>query len=56
MNNKEFKPQLLEDIEWAIEIIGKNKLNSGADKSLNFDDRRLEIKAWMKLISLEAIP
>ena len=56
LNNKDFKPQLLEDIEWAIDIIGKNKLNSGADKTFNFDEKRSEIKAWIDIINQEAIP
>ena len=51
LNNKVFKPQLLEDIEWAIDIIGKNKLNSGADKTFNFDEKRPEIKYWIAMIN-----
>ena len=51
--NKEYAPQFLEDIEWAIDTIGKNKLNTGADKTLDFDgDKRPEIKAWIDLIKL----
>ena len=50
--NKDFKPQLLEDIEWAIDTIGKNKLNAGADKIFNLDEKRPEIRAWTQLIRL----
>ena len=50
------KPQLLEDIEWAIDTIGKNKLNTGADKSLIFDEKRPEIRAQIDLIKLRNFP
>lgn len=56
LNNKELNHQLLEDIEWAIDIIGKNKLNTAADKSFNFDEKRPEIKFWLDMISLKNLP
>lgn len=56
MQNKELKPQLLEDIEWAIDMIGKNKLNTGADKSLIFDEKRPEIRAQIDMIKLRNFP
>ena len=56
MQNKDLKPQLLEDIEWAIDIIGKNKLNTGADKSLIFDEKRPEIRAQIDLINMRNFP
>ena len=52
LNNKDFKPQLLEDIEWAIDIIGKNKLNTHAGKMEELDEKRPEIKAWVDMIKL----
>jgi hypothetical protein len=56
LNNSDFPPPLIEDIEWAIDIIGKNKLNSGVDKTFIFDEKRPEIKAWIDIINLQAIP
>lgn len=56
LNNKDFKPQLLEDIEWAIDIIGKNKMNTGSGKLEDFDEKRPEIKAWVDRIRLRALP
>lgn len=57
LNNKDFKPQLLEDIEWAIDTIGKNKLNTHVGNlEEDFDERRPEIKAWIDIIRLRSIP
>ena len=49
--NKEFSPQLLEDIEWAIDIIGNNKLNIGGDSVYQFDEKKPEIKLQLDLIN-----
>lgn len=56
LNNKDFKPQLLEDIEWAIDTIGKNKLNTAADKTFVFDEKRPEIRFWIDMINLKNTP
>lgn len=48
---------LLEDIEWAIEVISANKLYSGnLDNISNYNKDRPEIKAWTDQISLKSIP
>jgi hypothetical protein len=47
---------LLEDIEWAIEVISANKLYSGNLDNIKFNKERPEIKAWIDQINLKSIP
>lgn len=47
---------LLEDIEWAVEVISANKLYSGSLDSINFNKERPEIKAWIDQINLKSLP
>ena len=47
---------LLEDIEWAVEVISANKLYSGNLDNIKFNKERPEIKAWIDQINLKAIP
>ena len=47
---------LLEDIDWAIEVISANKLYSGNMDNIKFNQDRAEIKAWMDTINLVAVP
>lgn len=47
---------LLEDIDWAIEVISANKLYSGSLDNIKFNKERTEIKAWIDLINLDAVP
>lgn len=41
--NAEIPKTLLEDIEWAIEIISANKLYTGSMSIINFNKQRPEI-------------
>lgn len=43
---------LLEDIEWAIEVISANKLYTGNLDNIKLNKERPEIKAWSDLINL----
>ena len=47
---------LLEDIEWAIEVISANKLYSGNLDNIKFNKDRPEIKTWIDIINLNSIP
>ena len=47
---------LLEDIEWAIDVISANKLYSGNVDNIKFNKERPEIKAWIDQINLKTIP
>jgi len=47
---------LLEDIEWAVEVISSNKLYSGNLNNIKFNKERPEIKAWIDQIDLVSIP
>jgi len=47
---------LLEDIEWAVEVISANKLYSGNMDNIKFNKERPEIKAWIDQINLKSIP
>ena len=47
---------LLEDIEWAIDVISANKLYSGNLDNIKFNKERPEIKAWIDQINLKTIP
>jgi hypothetical protein len=47
---------LLEDIEWAIDVISANKLYSGNMDNIKFNKERAEIKAWIDQINLKNIP
>ena len=51
-------PKMLrEDIEWAIELIGSNKLYTGSkDVYEAFDVKKPEIKAWIDTVKLNNVP
>jgi hypothetical protein len=51
-------PKMLrEDIEWAIELIGSNKLYTGSlDVYSAFDVKKPEIKAWIDTVKQKSIP
>jgi hypothetical protein len=54
--NADMPKMLVEDIQWAIEIISQNKLYTSNLNYINLDTQRPEIKAWTELISLKWIP
>jgi hypothetical protein len=56
IENNDMPKMLLEDIEWAIEVISANKLYSGNLDNIKFNQDRPEIKAWMDKINLISIP
>lgn len=48
---------IVEDIEWAVEVISGNRLYSGNMDSLSsFEINKPEIKAWLDHISMKQIP
>jgi len=55
-NNADMPKMLVEDIQWAIDVISANKLYTGNLNQVNLDTQRVEIKAWTELISLKWIP
>lgn len=55
-NNSDIPKMLVEDIQWAIEVISKNQLYTGNLDSIQFNLERPEIKAWSDLIALKSIP
>ena len=54
--NVDIPKMLVEDIQWAIEVISANQLYTGSLDNINFNTERPEIKAWTELISLKQIP
>jgi hypothetical protein len=56
MTNQDLPKVLLEDVEWAVEVISANKLYAGNLDSINFNKERPEIKAWIDQINLKQIP
>lgn len=54
--NVDIPKMLVEDIQWAIEVISANQLYTGNLDNINFNTERPEIKAWTELISLKWIP
>ena len=54
--NPEIPKMLMEDIEWAIEVISANKLYTGSLDLINFNTQRPEIAAWLDKINLKNIP
>ena len=54
--NPEIPKMLMEDIEWAIEVISTNKLYTGNMSMINFNRQRPEIEAWLDQINLKSIP
>lgn len=54
--NPEIPKMLMEDIEWAIEVISANKLYTGSMSMINFNRQRPEIEAWLDQIDLKNIP
>lgn len=55
-NNNDLPKMLVEDIQWAIDVISANKLYTGNLDSINFNTMRSEINAWTDKISLKNIP
>jgi hypothetical protein len=55
-NNSDIPKMLVEDIQWAIEVISQNRLYTGSMDSIKFNTERPEIKAWTDLINLNSIP
>ena len=53
LENDAYPKTLLEDIEWAIEVISANKLKAGNMNIFKLDELRPEIRAWLNLISME---
>jgi len=47
---------LVEDIQWAVDVISANKLYTGNMASINFNTERVEIKHWIDHISMKSIP
>ena len=56
LESNELPKVLLEDIEWAIDVISANKLYGGNLDNIKFNKERPEIKAWIDLINLDALP
>lgn len=56
LENDSYPKTLLEDIEWAIEVISANKLKAGNMNIFKLDELRPEIRVWLNLISMEHIP
>jgi hypothetical protein len=54
--NADMPKMLVEDVQWAIEVISQNKLYTGNINQVQYDLTRPEIKAWTELISLKSIP
>jgi hypothetical protein len=54
--NQDLPKTLLEDIEWAIEVISANKLYTGNLSIINFNKQREEIQAWLDKIDLNSLP
>lgn len=54
--NPEMPKMLMEDIEWAIEVISANKLYTGSLDMINFNIQRPEIQAWLDRINLKCLP
>ena len=44
---------LHEDIEWAVEVISENKLNTGNHGAYKYNEDREEISAWLDKINLK---
>lgn len=53
--NMELPKTLQEDLQWAIDIITANKLYTG-NQGLKLQEDRPEVKAWVDLIAMKAIP
>lgn len=47
LENDAYPKILLEDIEWAIEVISANKLKAGNMNIFKLDELRPEIRAWL---------
>ena len=47
---------LIEDIEWVVEVLCENKMNSGSMHSVKYNKEKEEIKAWLERIDLTKIP
>ena len=47
---------LIEDIQWAIDVISANKLYTGNMDSIDFNMQRPEIEAQINQINLKTIP
>jgi len=56
MTNQDLPKVLLEDIEWAVEVISANKLYAGNLDSHTFNKLRPEISSWIDQINLKTIP
>lgn len=56
MLNEDYPKTLLEDIEWAIEVISANKLYQGSLGAVALDEQRPEIRAWTDMIKMARIP
>jgi hypothetical protein len=56
LENDAYPKIMLEDIEWAIEVISANKLKAGNMNIFKLDELRPEIRAWLQLISMDHIP
>ena len=47
---------LIEDIEWAVEVISKNKLYAAGYDNIKYSKDRPELWAWLNMINLTCIP
>jgi len=56
LENDRLPKMLLEDVEWAIEVISENKLYSGSLGGIQYNESREEIAAWLDKINLKQIP
>ena len=54
--NEDYPKNVLEDIEWAIEVISANRLSQGNLGGIKLDDQRPEIRAWTDMIKMTRIP
>lgn len=54
--NDQLSKVMVEDIQWAIDVISANKLYTGNMHSIHFNIEKPEIKAWVEKISLKSMP
>jgi hypothetical protein len=54
--NTDLPKMLVEDIQWAIDVISANKLYKGNLDNINFNTMREEVNAWIDRISHKVVP
>ena len=56
MEDQNLPVMLIEDIEWAVEVISKNKLYGAGLDQVKYSKDRPELWAWLNMINLKTIP